>query len=174
MSRCGAGHSVLLFNEGWGIINFPYKNFRGSLDLPVTWYWKKLQKAPSQVPMKLITFSECFSILLGALTPYFCICWKIRAARISAQNIFHTNSIFVQKSGQVCGNSEENFNINNNNNKPKKSSLLKGTHVKILTSTAKMEKRSQKPVVEGFWKQCYTQQLLSIYILHTPPSNYCI
>ena len=67
-----------------------------------------------------------FFNFLGALTPYFCVCWKIRAARISAQNIFHTNSIFVQKSGQVCGNSEENFNINNNNNKPKKSSLLKG------------------------------------------------
>ena len=126
MSRCGAGYSGLLFNEGLGIINFPYKSSRGSLDLPVTWYWKKLQKSPSQVPMKLITFSECFSIFLGALTPYFCVCWKIRAARMSAQKTFQTNSIFVQKSGQVCGNSEENFNINNNNNKPKKLSLLKG------------------------------------------------
>ena len=45
---------------------------------------------------------------------------------MSAQKTFQTNSIFVQKSGQVCVNSEENFNINNNNNKPKKSSLLKG------------------------------------------------
>ena len=88
---------------------------------------KKLQKSPSQVVMKLITFSACFfKFFRSSYCLLLCLLKNKSCKNQCPKHTFQTNSILVQKSGQLCGNSEENYNGNNNNknNKPKKSSLL--------------------------------------------------
>ena len=127
MSRCGAGHSVLLFNEGWGIINLPFKIFQGFTRFACHMVLKKTSKVTiTSSDETNYVFSMFFKFFRSSYCLLLCLLKNKSCKNQCPKHTFQTNSILVQKSGQLCGNSEENYNGNNNNknNKPKKSSLL--------------------------------------------------
>ena len=117
MSRCGAGHSVLLFNEGWGIINLPFKNFQGFTRFACHMVLKKTSKVTiTSGDETNYVFSMFFKFFRSSYCLLLCLLKNKSCKNQCPKHTFQTNSILVQKSGQLCGNSEENYFLHFNKN----------------------------------------------------------